>query len=202
LVKFYGFFFSLVFLQAKIRKMVEENRQMSSRIEGDIHSHDEMVSLRDELNDTGRRMEHLNIKASNEVKSNNSASMNAAAEHSSSSKSSKSSKNFDDMSPVSSTPAGAATAHKFLNASSHRSKYNAYQRDNSSSSSNGGGGQQCLEGKDSNLVVDDTNYVNRRKSKKTKSKHHARRRTDLDFRDDTEPPSPTPGPSSRNDFGT
>lgn len=169
---------------------------MSSRIEGDIHSLDELASLRDEVNDAmSRKMEHMNIKASNEAKSN--ANSNAVAENSSSSKSSKSSKNFDDLSPVS-----LSAAHKFLNANSQHRKYTAYQRDNSSSSSNGGGGQQCsLEGKDSNLVVDDTNYVNRRKAKKSKSKH-TRRRTDLDFRDDTEPPSPTPGPSSRNDFGT
>lgn len=169
---------------------------MSSRIEDDMHniSHDQMASLRDELNDTNRRMEHLNIKPLNtESKTTNSSSTVSSSmnpENTSSSKSSKSSKNFDDTSPV--------NTHKFINASSHR-KFNAYLRDHSSSSSNSGGpGHDC--GKDNNnLVVDDTNYVNRRKSKKSKSKH-ARRRTDLDFHDDTEPPSPTPGPSSRNDF--
>lgn len=162
---------------------------MSSRIEGDIHSHDEIVSLRDDLSDTSRRMEHLNIKTTNEPKTSSSTMSSVNQENSSSSKSSKSSKNFDDSSPVSS--------HKFINTSSHR-KFNAYLRDNSSSSSNGGG--PCTDNKDNNLVVDDTNYVNRRKSKKSKSKH-ARRRTDVDFQDETEPPSPTPGPSSRNDFG-
>lgn len=179
----------LIDAQAKIRKMVEENRQMSSRIEGDIHSHDEIVSLRDDLSDTSRRMEHLNIKTTNEPKTSSSTMSSVNQENSSSSKSSKSSKNFDDSSPVSS--------HKFINTSSHR-KFNAYVRDNSSSSSNGGG--PCIDNKDNNLVVDDTNYVNRRKSKKSKSKH-SRRRTDVEFQDETEPPSPTPGPSSRNDFG-
>ncbi|XP_065213251.1 kazrin-like isoform X3 [Planococcus citri] len=181
----------LVDAQAKIRKMVEENRQMPSRLESDMHNpHDEIVSLRDELLDTNRRMEHLNIKPLNTDPKNTSCGMPSInPENSSSSKSSKSSKNFDDVSPI--------ATHKFLNTSSHR-KFNAYLRDNSSSSSNSGG--PCLEGKDSNLIVDDTNYVNRRKSKKSKSKH-SRRRTDIDFHEDTEPPSPTPGPSSRNEFG-
>lgn len=169
--------------------MVEENRQMSSRIEGDMHPHDEIVSLRDELIDTNRRMEHLNIKPINTDPKNTCAISSANQENSSSSKSSKSSKNFDDVSPI--------ATRKFLNSSSHR-QFNAYVRDNSSSSSNSGG--PCIESKDSNLIVDDTNYVNRRKSKKSKSKH-ARRRTDMDFHEDTEPPSPTPGPSSRNEFG-
>lgn len=172
--------------------MVEENRQMPSRLESDMRNpHDEMVSLRDELLDTNRRMEHLNIKPLNTDPKNTSCGISSMnPENSSSSKSSKSSKNFDDVSPI--------ATHKFLNTSSHR-KFNAYLRDNSSSSSNSNGGP-CLEGKDSNLIVDDTNYVNRRKSKKSKSKH-SRRRTDLDFHEDTEPPSPTPGPSSRNEFG-
>ncbi len=171
--------------------MVEENRQMSSRIEGDIHNaHDDVTSLRDELSDTSRRMEHLNIKPINSESKTSSSTMSSVnQENSSSSKSSKSSKNFDDASPT--------AAHKFINTSSHR-KFKAYLRDHSSSSSNSGG--PAHDGKDKNFVVDDTNYVNRRKSKKSKSKH-VRRRADLDYHDDTEPPSPTPGPSSRNDFG-
>lgn len=167
--------------------MVEENRQMSSRIEGDIHNpHNEITSLKDDFSDTSRRMEHLNIKPIN-TESKTISSTNP--ENSSSSKSSKSSKNFDDSSPL--------VVPKFINSSSHR-KFNAYLRDHSSSSSNSGGPSH--DNKDNNIVVDDTNYVNRRKSKKSKSKH-TRRRTDLDFHEDTEPPSPTPGPSLRNDFG-
>nr|CAD7204064.1 unnamed protein product [Timema douglasi] len=60
----------LVDAQAKFRRMVEENKQLAARIDGDIqNAQEEVAVLRGELTDTSRRLdEHLNTRPSHQMR--------------------------------------------------------------------------------------------------------------------------------------
>ena len=50
----------LVDAQCKFRKMVEDNKKLASRIDGSIHAaNEEVKAIRDELEDTNRRLSQI-----------------------------------------------------------------------------------------------------------------------------------------------
>lgn len=70
------FFFLFVYaFQAKFRKMVDENKQLVSRIEDEIqNAHEEVNDIRDELAETNKRLEeHINSKLGGENSTENAA---------------------------------------------------------------------------------------------------------------------------------
>lgn len=68
----------ILFLQAKFRRMVEENKELAARIDGDIQqAQEEVALLRGELADTSRRLDQHLIAANTHL--NNASSSSASS---------------------------------------------------------------------------------------------------------------------------
>lgn len=67
----------LLLFQAKFRRMVDENRSVATRIDGEIRqAHEEMAALREELADTSRRFEEQLTSSTTSAAGNNTPVLN------------------------------------------------------------------------------------------------------------------------------
>ncbi|XP_046678862.1 kazrin isoform X2 [Homalodisca vitripennis] len=194
----------LVDAQAKFRRMVDENRSVATRIDGEIReAHEEMAALREELADTSRRFEEqLTLSAANGAVTNSSV---ANGNKTSTSESEVSSSTGQTLTSVTSNSSGETkpTVLNDLCSSPHKiSSPLKIRLDNLSpkepefplSQTNGesiGGKQIGIElnrCKDFAIELSEDLELINGESK-------------VDVKQLIRPPSPIPGPSNKPDFG-
>lgn len=207
--------------------MVDENRTVASRIDGEIRqAHEEMAALREELADTSRRLEeHLSV--------NLSGGGGAAAAKSSNSESSNelSSSTGHTLTSVTSNSSGEQSGNRSSESSSSKNKYEHLDpkhsigkieetdfpltSQNQSNGENTGDNNlvaskklvgidlnRCKDILDSSIVVDSLDLVD--DDVGVINCDNSDRKSDAsngEMKQLIRPPSPIPGPSSKSDFG-
>lgn len=206
--------------------MVDENRTVASRIDGEIRqAHEEMAALREELADTSRRLEeHLTV---------NLAGGGAAAAKNSNSESSNelSSSTGHTLTSVTSNSSGEQSGNRSSESSSSKNKYDHLDTkhsigkieetdfpltsQNQSNGENTGDNNlvtskklvgielnRCKDILDSSIVVDSFDLVD--DDAGIMNCDNSDRKSDAsngEMKQLIRPPSPIPGPSSKSDFG-